>query len=214
MSRSAIPLWLGSVACSCLAACALFSKAEPMTPRYFTPEGEVASPASLAPASASLSRSQQLRLGSVRGGSQLRERIMFRSSAHELGYYEDRRWTERPEVYLRRALGRELFEARGLVRVISGSAPTLEAELVAFEELLGPPHGVRVQVTVTLDDDRTGSWQETITVEEPAPIDANHAAADATVDALATALRKCVAQIAERVLLKLSASAATAVTPS
>lgn len=210
MTRRAVLRWLGSGACSCLAACALFSKAEPLVPRYFTPEGQLALPAAASP---SVSGSQQLRLGSVRGGSQLRERVMFRSSAHELGYYDDRRWTERPETYLRRALARELFEVRGLVRVISGSAPTLEAELVAFEELLGPPHGVRMQVIVSLDDERTGSWQQTITVDEPAPIDANHAAADATVDALATALRKCVAQIAERVLLKLSTVAPTAATP-
>jgi cholesterol transport system auxiliary component len=204
MKHRSIVTWLGLAACSLLTACALLSKAEPLVPRYFTPEnGSTASTAPRAPVRAPASETRQLRLGRVMGGSQLRERIMFRDSAHGLGYYEDRRWTERPEAYLRRALARTLFEERGLVRVVSGSAPTLEAELVAFEDILAPEHKARVQVIITLDGDRVGSLQETITVEQPVPGDAQADDADAMIDALAIALGRCVAQIADRVMAKL-----------
>jgi cholesterol transport system auxiliary component len=204
MNHRYVMIWFGPAACSLLTACALLSKAAPLVPRYFTPEnGAAAAAAPRAPVQPAASETRQLRLGRVRGGSQLRERIMFRDSAHELGYYEDRRWTERPEAYLRRALARTLFEERGLVRVVSGSAPTLEAELVAFEEIRAPEHKARVQVIITLNGDRVGSLQETITVEQPLPRDAKGDDADTTVDALATALHQCVAQIADRVMAKL-----------
>jgi cholesterol transport system auxiliary component len=204
MNHRSIMTWLGPAACSLLAACALLSKAEPRVPRYFTPEG--ASRAAVAPSmpvQAPASQTRQLRLGRVRGGSQLREPIMYRDSAHELGFYDDRRWTERPEAYLRRALARVLFEERGLIRVVSGSAPTLDAELVAFEEIRAPEHKARVQVIITLDGDRVGSLQETITVEQPVPRDAKGDDAEVTVNALGLALHQCVAKIADRVMAKL-----------
>jgi cholesterol transport system auxiliary component len=208
MNHCRITVWLCAAACGLLAACALLSKTEPLVPRYFTPED--GSPVAAQRATARSSETRQLRLGRIRGGSQLRERIMFRDSAHELGYYDDRRWTERPEAYLRRALARTLFEERGVVRVVSGSAPTLDAELVAFEEIRAPEHKARVQVIITLDDDRIGSLQETITVEQPVRRDAKDDDADAVVDALAIALHQCVAQIADRVMTKL---VVTPVTP-
>jgi cholesterol transport system auxiliary component len=199
--------WLGVAACSLLGACALLSKAEPLVPRYFTPEdgSSAAEPHAMLQASASARR---LRLASVRGGSQLRERIMFRDSAHELGYYPDRRWTERPEAYLRRALARTLFEERGLLSVASGSLPTLEVELVAFEEVRAPEHKARVQVVITLEDERSGSEQATITIEQPVQSNARGDEAEAAVDALASALQRCVNQIADRVLAKLMAPTA------
>jgi cholesterol transport system auxiliary component len=206
MKHRPITAWLGLAACSLLAACALLSKAAPLEPRYFTPEDGATVHAPRVASQPASSESRQLRLGSVRGSSQLRERIVFRDSAHERGYYEDRRWTERPEAYLRRALARALFEERGLVRVVSGVGPMLEAELVAFEELRAPEHAVRVQVIITLDDDRTASLQETISVEQRVTSNAKDDA-EATVDALASALQTCVAQIADRVMVQLSAAA-------
>jgi cholesterol transport system auxiliary component len=130
---------------------------------------------------------------------------MFRDSDHERGYYEDRRWTERPEAYLRRALARTLFEERGLVRVATGAAPTLDAELVAFEEIRAPEHKTRIQVVVTLDD-RGGSEQATITMEEPVRSDGGSDDAHAAVDAFASALHRCVTQIADGVMAKLLAN--------
>jgi cholesterol transport system auxiliary component len=126
---------------------------------------------------------------------------VYRDSDHELGYYEDRRWTERPETYLRRALARALFEDRGLLRVVSGMAPTLEAELVAFEEIRAPAHKVRMQVIITLDDDRVGYLEQTITTEQDVPSDDNGAA---VATALSATLRLGVSQIADLVTAKLS----------
>jgi cholesterol transport system auxiliary component len=191
---------LGLLACTLLEACALLSKSDPMVPRYFTPELDTPPPVAATTLSATHAR---LRLGTVEGGPQLRERMMFRN-AHELGYYDDRRWTERPEAYLRRALAHALFEERGLFRVASGPAPTLAAELSAFEEILGPQPRVRVQVVITLDDDRVGGLQETIRVEEPVRAHTEDDAANAAVAAWASALQRCVAQISDRVVARLA----------
>ena len=193
-------------ACSLLAACALLGKAEPRTPHYFTPESDSTVPQATAPQRVQ-PETRRLRLGSVSGGSQLRERIVFRDSAHELAYYEDRRWTERPEAYLRRALARALFEERGLVRVVLGSAPTLDAELVAFEEIRTPERRAHVQVIVTLDDDRGGSVQATLNIERPIRVAVANDDAAAVVEALSGALEQCVTQIAERVVNNLAFSA-------
>lgn len=198
-------LGFGLLICSLLGGCALLSKAEPLVPRYFTPEIEppLSQPTAARTAGVAALR---LRLGSVQGGPQLRERMMFRSAAHELGYYDDRRWTERPEAYLRRALARALFEERGLFRVVSGPAPTLEAELSAFEELRGPEPRVRVQVVITLDDARVGGMQETIRIEQPLRAHSEDDAADAAVAAWAAALQRCVAHISDHVLARLTQS--------
>jgi cholesterol transport system auxiliary component len=191
----------GVTACSLLIGCALLSKQDPLVPRYFTPEDRV--PAQPAIARVAAAETRQLRLGSVSGSSQLRERIMFRNSAHELVYYDDLRWTEPPEVYLRRALARALFGDHSLVRVVSGSAPTLDVELVAFEEIRTPHRAGRVQVIMTLDDDRLGMLQQTITIEQAVRADAGGSSPEPIVDALARALQSCVAQIVDRVLVTL-----------
>jgi cholesterol transport system auxiliary component len=183
-----------------LPGCALLSKADPLVPRYFTPENGT----SPAPQIVSSGETRRLRLGTVDSGSQLRERMMFRSSAHELGYYEDRRWTERPEAYVRRGLVRVLYEERGLFRVVSGSAPTLDAELVAFEVIRAPQRQVRVQVVITLDDARTGKLSQTFTVDQAmrsAATDEDDA--DAAVEALAIALQSCLTRIADVVVARL-----------
>jgi len=199
--------WLAVAACSVLASCALLSKAEPLVPRYFTPENRATARHHAAPLGVGL-EARRVRLGSVSGGSQLRERIVFRSSPHELAYYADRRWTERPEAYLRRALARALFEDRGLVRVASGPAPTLDAELVAFEEIRAPERKVRVQVIMTLDDDHGASQQATISVDRPIRSAGASDDAAAVVEALSIALEQCVAQIAERVVESVGTAAA------
>jgi cholesterol transport system auxiliary component len=201
MTQPSSKAWFGVTACSLLVGCALLSKQEPLVPRYFTPEPRVPAEATIAPAA--VAETRQLRLGSVSGGAQLRGRIMYRNSAHELVYYDDLRWTEPPEIYLKRALARALFAEHGLSRVVSGSAPTLDVELVAFEEIRTPHQAGRVQVIMTLDDDRVGMLQQTITVEQEVRADAGAPGADAIVDALARALQSCVAQLVERVLVAL-----------
>jgi cholesterol transport system auxiliary component len=178
-----------------LSGCALLEKSAPVVPRYFTPEydaGPAAAPAGL-----------QLRLGRVVGWFHLRERMVSRNAAGEVAYAEGRRWTERPEVYLRRALARTLFEERGMVEVVSGRAVTLDVELIAFEEL-GEPHRVRLQAGLVLRDDRASLLQETITVEQPVASIPGADQAPAVVDAYAQALRAGVSRIADRVVAKLA----------
>jgi cholesterol transport system auxiliary component len=185
-----------------LCGCALLSKSEPLVPRYFTPElgderstdtrGRSATPA------VEYER-RPLRIGRIGASSQLRERIVYRSSAEESGFYETARWTERPENYLRRALSRSLFEQRGFSRVASGSAPTLEAELVAFEEVRGTPDRARVQIVVTLADDRITRLEQTITIEHDVPTASREAHTAAVVRTLGAALREAVERIADQV---------------
>jgi cholesterol transport system auxiliary component len=193
-----------SLASGLLGGCALLSKADPLVPRYFTPEnGENHA----TPQAAGLI-APRLRLGAVDSGSQLRERMMYRSAAHELGYYPDRRWTERPEAYLRRGLVRVLFEERGLFQVTSGSAPTLDAELVAFEVLPSSQPKVRVQVVIALDDSVTGKLNRTITVEQAVRAPVATEDAEAEVEALGSALQNCVTQVADLVVARLEAAPA------
>jgi cholesterol transport system auxiliary component len=196
--------------CTLLAGCALASKSDPWTTRYFSPEAATGSEA--APA-ASDSGNLQLRLGRINAGKHLRERIAFRSSEHELGYYEDRRWTEQPDVYLRRALAAALFERRGIRRVVSGGSPTLEVELVAFEEIRGQQPRARLRAVVLLHDQRSGHLERTIGVERALPeVDADHQP-EAVAEALAETLRVAVEQISTLVMTQLSEAAATTSCP-
>ena len=185
---------------------ALLGKAEPMGVRYFTP---TLAAVSTGPAS---STAPPLRLGRIESSDHLRERMAFRASAHEVGYHEGLRWTERPDTYFRRALGRELFESGRFAHVVAGVAPTLEAELVAFEELR-QNSAVRVEARILVHDGRRVLLERTIRVEEsrkgnePAVI----------TEALSRALQKCVAQISSEVEAALSAlpsRSASAVEPT
>jgi cholesterol transport system auxiliary component len=142
-------------------ACALLSKNEPLQPRYFTID-----PAQSAAAPTAHS-DLRLRLGPVMSGSDIRQYLTYRSADHELNYSTELRWTERPESYLRRSLQRALFEERGIQRVMSGLAPTLEVELIAFEEVRQPNDRVRVAAIVTLHDGYTVKWEKTLNREQP-----------------------------------------------
>ncbi len=190
-------LWLVVLGVAALPGCALFGKNEPVVSRYFTPEYDGAPRAATTPAG------PPLRLGAVEGWSHLRERMVTRSAARELGYAEGRRWTERPEVYLRRALARTLFEERGVVEALSGRAVTLEVELIAFEEL-ERPHRVRLQAGLVLRDHLAGLLRETVTVEEPVPGGDAGDPMPAVVEAYARVLRAGVTQIADRVVARLA----------
>ena len=175
-----------------------------LLPRYFTPEyalETLAAPQALA--------DLRLRLGRVTAWSHLRERMVVRSSDQEIRYYDDRRWTERPEIYLRRALSGELFQERGLVHVISGPAPTLEVELASFEEIQSASdHRARLVAHLVLYDERVGRLEETVTVEAPVRAAPEPDRGRAVAEALSLALRTGVAQIADHVVAKLSAMAA------
>jgi len=203
MTPFAVRLCMLTLVLGTVAGCALTSKSDPLTPRYFSPDES----RSRAPVAAVASTSErdaetqttELRLGRITAASYLGERIVFRDSNYELGYYEERRWTERPEAYLRRAVARALFEDRGLRRVVSGVGPALDIELSELAELRSPPV-VRVRATYVLYDERLVRRQATITIERPIP-DATtpSKSAETSARAMADALGDAVNQIADRV---------------
>lgn len=180
-----------------LTGCALTSKSEPLDVRYFTPEKVKTQLTSSAerPAAA---EAMQIELGRITSGSHLRERMVFRDASWEVGYYDDRRWTERPESFVRREIGRTLFEERGFRRSIgAATAATLEIELLAFEEVRAKPaHFARVQLRMILHDGRDVLHEETITVDKPLPN--GESSTDAVVAATADALDAASAAVADR----------------
>jgi cholesterol transport system auxiliary component len=187
--------WLPlAVLCSSLhLGCALASKGEALSPRYFNPQVEGTPSAEPAPAPF------ELRLGQVASASHLDERISYRMSPSEVGFYDDRRWTELPEAYLRRALERELFERRGLTRVVSGSAPVLDVELTAFEELRAPRHQVRVSLTFSLRDERRSLLERSLELEAPLEGEGDEAqrVAATLAKTLGAAVRAASAQVVQ-----------------
>ncbi len=185
-----------------MAGCALTRKSSPMEVRYFTPArpgaSSAASPPLAGPAPAVPAR-LQLRLGRVDGASYLTQKMAYRDSANEVGYYETLRWTESPEAFVRRALERALFEQHGVQEVVSGVAPALEIEVTAFEEVRAPRHVVRVELTWKLRDHRTVLVQRTVVVERPvadaADGELGNVVANATGEALAEAVEAVVAGV-------------------
>ena len=175
--------------------CALTSKADAVSPRFFSPEPETRAKVLPETEEAAL----ELRLGEVEAASHLEERISYRLHASELAYYEDRLWTEAPEQYLRRALERELFEHRHIRRVVSGAGATLEVELTAFEELRGPPARVRLALSYTLYDHGQSSLERSLVVERPLAADTRTDRAQRVAAALALCLTSAVAEVSDQV---------------
>jgi cholesterol transport system auxiliary component len=185
-----------------LSACALTGKGDALYPRYFSPEAEAAKVAPSAPAATPV---LALRLGQVEAASHVEERFAYRLEASELSYYDDRRWTEPPERYLRRALERELFQRRGIRRTVSGPGATLDLELTAFEELRTPPARVRLALSFSLHDDRQSQLERYVVVERPLPNSGQGASARDVTAALSLALDAAVQDVSEQVARELRA---------
>ena len=189
-----------AIACMLSAGCALLSKSDPLTPRYFTLAGRgVDTPAMSSSSGTPARQVPPLSLGRVSGAAQLRERIVYRSGDHEVGYYDDWRWTERPDVYLRRVLVRTLFEERRFQQVISGAAPVLQAELLAFEQIRDDPQRVRMEVLITLYEGRATRLTETIGIERPVQEASGDGHANAVARAFEEALNAGVKLAADHV---------------
>jgi cholesterol transport system auxiliary component len=175
--------------------CALTSKGEPLNVRWFDPEtvrprltsATLAAGPAAPPAPA-------IELGRVTSGLDLREKIAYRDSAYEVGFYDDKRWTERPEVYVRRELGRTLYEERGIRRPIGGSGPILDVEVLSFEELRGPARAARIRLRMLIHDDRTTLLERTLTIDRPLRPGAK--GFDAVVQAMAEALASAAEEVA------------------
>ena len=182
-----------------LHACAFFSKGEVTTRRYYSPD----LPPSSAPGPV-LRSSAELRLGRITAGASIAERMMFRESTHEVGFYDDRIWTEKPDSYLRRGLTRVLFEELGLRSVMSGSAPNLDVELIRFEEVLAPTHVARVKIAFSLSDDRVVALQQTLTVERAIELGSDDREGAAVAAAMGEALREAITDLSGRVVSELA----------
>ncbi len=181
-----------------LAGCALTSKSEPVELRYFSPAPAVATVAT--PAAPSTPRAR-LRLARVTASAHLRYSIVHRDSAVELAPYETLRWSEQPEAYVRRALTRALFETRPIDQAVGGAAPTLDVELVAFEEVRRElRHAGRVELRYVLHDERAVLARGVVAVER----DAAGPAIEQVVAAIGSALDAAVGQLADRVSAVLS----------
>jgi len=183
-------------------ACALTSKAELTNIRYFSPERLTwqhndAHPVSV-PAVTTPNGPVQVRLGRVSSGANLRERIAYRDTAYELGYYEDLRWTERPETYVRRELGRALFATHLVQHVLGSSIPTLDVEVIAFDDLrLTTGRAVRVQLSIILYDEQSVLLEDTLTTEQP--VIGNNPLIEDMIAAMGHALEQITEQIAVNV---------------
>jgi cholesterol transport system auxiliary component len=175
-----------------LAGCSFFGKQAPLHPRYYDPE-----PAAVSAGGAVSGKS--MRIGHVVGASHLRERIAYREGERELGFYEQRRWTERPETYLRRALSRELFERRGVTQLVSGVAPTLEVELTDFSEHKTPTHSARAEARVLLVEARSVRFEHTFMVSVPIEGEGF----EGVPTAFSKVLAQLVAEVGERVTAEL-----------
>ncbi len=183
--------------CALLIGCALTSKAEVLTPRYFSPEPTAAA------RSPKATDRLELRLGEVSAASHLDERMAYRVAGAEMGFYEDQRWTENPEAYLRRALTRDLFEERGLSRVVAGRAPILDVELTAFEELRGQPTKARVALTFSLRDDRHSVVERSLELQRPVVPSAGTDPAQRLAETLTRTLDEAVREMGDEVLANL-----------
>jgi cholesterol transport system auxiliary component len=197
-------LLLGLLLLGQQSACALTSKAEARSPRYFNPQ------LAAGPHSRAAAQPFELRLGQVSSASHLDERITYRISAAEVGFYDDRRWTEIPEAFLRRALERELFEERRLSRVVSGVAPVLDVELTSLEEVRGKPNKARVTLTFSLRDERRSLLERSVQLEQPVSEQAGADPAQWLAQALAVTLAQAVQTVGGEVVGRLSEAATPA----
>jgi hypothetical protein len=180
-----------------ISGCALLSKGELGTRRFFSPQlaAPTASPTPL---------SAELRLGRVSAAACGSELMMYRASEFEVGFHDELRWTEKPEVYLRRALSRVLYEGHGLQSVVRGAAPVLEVELLEFEEVRSPAHVSRVKVAWSLGDERVVWAQQTFAVERAIAPSSAGAEGAAIVLAISGALQEAVETIGTQVSAELA----------
>lgn len=162
MKRLGWVLALGLSACALeISGCALTSKADALSIRYFTPESTHARLTSTSQAQPS---GKAIEIGRVSSGLHLREKMAYRDDAFEVGYYDDRRWTERPEVFVRRSLGRTLYEDHGMKRTLAGQSPVLDVELLAFEEIKST-HSARVSLHILVHDNEKALVEKTVLVD-------------------------------------------------
>jgi ABC-type uncharacterized transport system auxiliary subunit len=190
--------------------CALLSKDQPTLLRYYsldpTPHPPQRVPGA---ASASAPSTSRLRVGKVTAALYIRDRMAFRESGFEVGYYEDFRWTERPESYVRRDLARALFDDEGVEESVGGAGLTLDVDIDSFEEVRDK-HAAIVQLSWQLRDDTVVLQRRTVTVERPLGQDVKDGSSHmALAIALSSALDDAIHRLVGQVLPRLSEPAGT-----
>jgi cholesterol transport system auxiliary component len=180
-----------------LAGCALLTRGKTLPVTYYEP----AVPAARAVAAAS--PGCVLGLGRVDAADHLREEIEYRTPPYEAGYYDERRWTQAPERYLRRSLELGLFESKRCARMLSDAGATLDVSLLSFTEVRSP-EAARVSVRVLLHEGPRVLIDTTVETQRPV---ARASDFDAVVQAMSEALADVVARIADQVEGSLRAEA-------
>jgi len=171
--------------------CSLLSSSPPVNVRWFSPEsfdGAAVRPAANPGAA-------RLALGHVTSSALLRNHIVYRRSNVELGTYDDLEWSDYPEEYVRRALIHALFETNRFAEASGPGVPTLDVDLIGFEEVRrGASRSGRVQMGYELRDGDTLLSSGMVTTERPAAAgtDIGH-----VVRAIASALDEATTQLAE-----------------
>lgn len=204
------------VVCIALAGCALTSKSAPLPLRYFSPD-VLTSPADDG-VSSQISRpvaaepdALRVRLGRITPSAHLRYSIVHREPGFELEPYEQLRWTERPDAYVRRALEHELFDDGQLVQAVAGRAPALDVEVIAFEEVRrGAQRSGRVELRYELTDDTAVLTRGVVTVERPA----RGARIEDVVEAISSAMTLATRELARRIERACTVPAASGTTVS
>jgi ABC-type uncharacterized transport system auxiliary subunit len=184
------------------ASCALTNKSDSVFFRYYTLD-RVAAPTAAAAPSTVHTEKLRLRLGRVSAAAYLKDKIAYRDVGNEIGFYEQLRWTERPDAYLARAMSRALFEDHAIQQIVGGAGPTLEIELNVFEELRAPRHAARVEVSWMLRDDSNVIVQKTLNVERPIVAAKSDVEATAVATAMAGALGDAIEVVITAVLAEL-----------
>ncbi|QSQ25894.1 membrane integrity-associated transporter subunit PqiC [Pyxidicoccus parkwayensis] len=190
-------MWLVAFLPAAVAAgCALTSKGKLLEVSWYTLE--LIQPGTANPQSAG----PVLRLGYVHSGADLGQRIAWGDGAYRMGFYEERRWTERPAQFVTTALHRALFEAHAFRRASQVTAPQLDIEVVSLQELRSPrAHAGRVALHVRLSGERE-LLDTTIVRDEPV----RGGRFEDVVAAISHALDDATNEVAERVEAALCAS--------
>jgi cholesterol transport system auxiliary component len=141
-----------------------------------------------------------LHIRRVSATTDLATRIAFGDGAYEVGYYEQRRWTESPDLYVRRALDRALCQERAFRCDGEGDAALLEVDVLRFQEVkTEKAHSALVSLRVVLTTDRP-LLDDTIQVVEPV----DGTSFDDVVAAIGRALDEAADRVANRVGSQLS----------
>jgi uncharacterized lipoprotein YmbA len=169
-------------------------------PRFFRPDSTLLRDAQGGdwPALSGLAR--VVRIRAVDGESYLRERVVWRVSPVEYGFYEQRRWHERPTSYIERAL-EAAFRKSARVRLSDDlRVPSLRITVTAFDDVLAPTHVALVEATASLRDphgqlllERTFSAEVAIADDNPATM---ARAMGGALDAVATQIADAIADAA------------------